>query len=304
MIYFHGNGEVTSKACLRSEITAIPNLRDMFDCAPISQLIVMEYRGYGPNTGSSPSISSTLTDAEDLFHALQFPPERVIVFGRSIGSIPAVHLAGCHPNIAGLIIESGMADPVHFVHSRVSSLEKDSSTQPSRTKMMRDSGVEDQLGNHIRIVADFPGNVLILHTADDETFSFDEHALRLFRRSCGIADESQDLVAESRLQTADDAPGGLRVVRRGDRVKMLCRFDYGGHNWIWPLNWRAYSSCVQAIVAAAMGAPEGSEGLCERRVDAGWWEGKSQTIEACLRVDRGPGSSQAALHNKVRCSVS
>jgi hypothetical protein len=66
VIYYHGNGEVTSKACLRSEITAIPNLRDMFDCAPISQLTVMEYRGYGPNTGSSPSISSTLTDAEDL----------------------------------------------------------------------------------------------------------------------------------------------------------------------------------------------------------------------------------------------
>ena len=52
-----------------------------------------------------------LGDGEATVKAAGLAPERVIAFGRSIGSLYAIELAHRQPALAGLILESGIADP-------------------------------------------------------------------------------------------------------------------------------------------------------------------------------------------------
>ena len=67
-----------------------------------------DYRGYGESGGVS-SESSFYQDAQAAYEylagALQTPPERIIVHGRSLGSAAAIDLAARHP-VAGLIAEA------------------------------------------------------------------------------------------------------------------------------------------------------------------------------------------------------
>ena len=51
-----------------------------------------------------------LGDGEAVIAAAGLTPEKVIAFGRSIGSLYAVELVHRQPAIAGLVLESGIAD--------------------------------------------------------------------------------------------------------------------------------------------------------------------------------------------------
>jgi len=53
-----------------------------------------------------------LGDGEAAINAAGIKPERAIALGRSIGSLYAIELAHRQPTLAGLIIESGIADPL------------------------------------------------------------------------------------------------------------------------------------------------------------------------------------------------
>jgi pimeloyl-ACP methyl ester carboxylesterase len=64
-----------------------------------------EYRGYG----GSPALVSMLDDALAIVDATGVPPARIVLYGRSVGSIYPLH-AAAHRRVAGLIIESGIAD--------------------------------------------------------------------------------------------------------------------------------------------------------------------------------------------------
>ena len=70
----------------------------------------VEYREYGGSTGQA-RLVSILGDGEAAIKAAGLAPERVIAFGRSIGSLYAIELVHRQPAIAGLILESGIADP-------------------------------------------------------------------------------------------------------------------------------------------------------------------------------------------------
>jgi hypothetical protein len=74
-------------------------------------VLAWDYRGYGTSAGS-PSEKTLYSDEEVVYsylvRELKTPPERVIVFGRSLGSVPAVDLASRQP-VAGLILEGGLA---------------------------------------------------------------------------------------------------------------------------------------------------------------------------------------------------
>jgi pimeloyl-ACP methyl ester carboxylesterase len=107
VVFFHGNGEVAA---------------DYDGFAPLYHgigvaLLVVDYRGYGWSTGS-PLITTLLPDAEavcaqipDILERAEIAPRAWLVKGRSLGSVPAVHLAYRWPErFAGLVIESGMAD--------------------------------------------------------------------------------------------------------------------------------------------------------------------------------------------------
>jgi pimeloyl-ACP methyl ester carboxylesterase len=69
----------------------------------------VEYRGYGRSTGT-PALAAMRGDGESVVRALGVDPGQVVAFGRSLGSLYAVELANRLPGIAGVVIESGIAN--------------------------------------------------------------------------------------------------------------------------------------------------------------------------------------------------
>jgi len=67
-----------------------------------------DYQGYGTSQGK-PSEHNAYDDEEAAYdyltRQLQIPPNRIIIYGRSVGTGPAVHLAARKP-AAGLIVQS------------------------------------------------------------------------------------------------------------------------------------------------------------------------------------------------------
>jgi pimeloyl-ACP methyl ester carboxylesterase len=100
MVYFHGNGECAAECELY--------LADYYLEMGVN-ICFVEYRGYGASTGE-PKMVAMMDDGEKVVAALGLPAEKVVAFGRSLGSMFAVELARRLPNIAGVILESGIAD--------------------------------------------------------------------------------------------------------------------------------------------------------------------------------------------------
>jgi hypothetical protein len=109
LLFFHGNGEIVS---------------DYDDLASAwrqlgVQLVVGEYRGYGKSSGA-PTLRSAVSDAHPILEHVRGAcgDTLLAVMGRSLGSAPAIELAAGAPGIAGLIIESGFADPFGLLRRR------------------------------------------------------------------------------------------------------------------------------------------------------------------------------------------
>jgi len=108
LLWFYGNGE---------NIAAIwPIIRDFRP--PHAALLVLDYPGYGASGGKASEAG--MYEAADLAYSalLSRPdvdPRRIYVYGRSLGSAAATHVASTR-EVAGLILESpftsakGMAD--------------------------------------------------------------------------------------------------------------------------------------------------------------------------------------------------
>jgi fermentation-respiration switch protein FrsA (DUF1100 family) len=98
LLWFYGNGET---------IAAIwPIIRDFRP--PDAGLLVLDYPGYGASSGkaSEPGMYETADLAYDaLRRRPDVDPHRIYVYGRSLGSAAATHLAATR-EIAGLILES------------------------------------------------------------------------------------------------------------------------------------------------------------------------------------------------------
>jgi hypothetical protein len=102
ILFFHGNGETARDYdMLAHRFAALP-----------ARLMIGEYRGYGPSSGT-PSLLTFLSDAHptmDAARALLEPDAALLVMGRSMGSAPAIELAATRgEELAGLIVESGFA---------------------------------------------------------------------------------------------------------------------------------------------------------------------------------------------------
>jgi uncharacterized protein len=96
VIYFHGNAEiVASRAARHRELIA-----DGIG------LVALSYRGYMGSTGC-PTERGLLRDAEAAyqFAAMRYPPDRIVLWGHSLGSGVAVALAATRP-VAKLVLEA------------------------------------------------------------------------------------------------------------------------------------------------------------------------------------------------------
>lgn len=71
--------------------------------------LLIDYRGYGRSKGKFPTESSVYEDVEAAWNYLtqvqHIPPERIFVYGHSLGGAIAIELALRHPNMAGLAVE-------------------------------------------------------------------------------------------------------------------------------------------------------------------------------------------------------
>ncbi len=71
--------------------------------------LMIDYRGYGRSPGKFPTESSVYEDVEAAWNYLtqdrKIPPEKIFVYGHSLGGAIAIDLALQHPEIAGLAIE-------------------------------------------------------------------------------------------------------------------------------------------------------------------------------------------------------
>jgi fermentation-respiration switch protein FrsA (DUF1100 family) len=71
-------------------------------------MLVLDYRGYGQN-GGRPNEDGLYRDADAAWDYLisrpDIDPQRITVFGRSLGSVPALHLADTRP-VAAVILDS------------------------------------------------------------------------------------------------------------------------------------------------------------------------------------------------------
>ena len=101
MIHFHGNGEAVADY--------IPFMSDVFTDLGLNSLFV-EYREYGRSTGKA-QLVAMLGDGDAVMQAAGIPPEKAIIFCRSIGSLYAIELVHRQPTIARRICGSGIADP-------------------------------------------------------------------------------------------------------------------------------------------------------------------------------------------------
>ncbi|MGF1516423.1 MAG: alpha/beta hydrolase [Nodosilinea sp.] len=98
LLYIHGNAE------------------DLGDIRPVLErlydwgfgVFAYDYRGYGTSVGrpsEANAYEEVIAAYTYLIEQLGIPPERIIVYGRSVGGGPATALAAQHP-VAGLILES------------------------------------------------------------------------------------------------------------------------------------------------------------------------------------------------------
>jgi len=199
VIHFHGNGEAVADY--------VPFWADLFAEMGLNSLFV-EYRGYGRSTGEA-QLVAMLGDGEAAMQVAGVSPQKAIVFGRSIGSLYAIELAQRQPHVAGLIIESGIADPCdRFLNNAdLASLGIDEADVHAEVK--KDF-------NHERKLFIYTNPLLILHTVDD-----------------GLIDISH---AERNLAWS------------GSTQKQLVRFTNGNHNTIFPANLTEYIDAVSGFV--------------------------------------------------------
>jgi pimeloyl-ACP methyl ester carboxylesterase len=162
ILHFHGNGELAAEYAAGSA--------EFFLCLGIN-VCFAEYRGYGASTGT-PSLGAMLGDGEQIVRALGVPAERLVVFGRSLGSVYAIELARRLPRIAGLILESGIADLLECWPVADSDLERGGVT---REELRHEMATHF---DHRAKLQHYSGSLLVLHTAHDQLLDR-SHAERL-----------------------------------------------------------------------------------------------------------------------------
>lgn len=162
IVHFHGNGEAVADY--------VPFMGEFFDeCG--ANVVFVEYRGYGSSTGEA-QLVEMLGDGEAVWRAAGIAPERTIAFGRSIGSLYAIELVHRQPKLAGLILESGIADPaerfLRYANLAGSGLSAERVKAEARRQF-----------DHQTKLAGYRGELLVLHAAHDDLVDI-SHAERNF----------------------------------------------------------------------------------------------------------------------------
>lgn len=151
LVHFHGNGEIVADY----DDGYLENLASLG-----VNVIMMEYRGYGRSSGK-PELGKMLADVGALIQGCGLLPQETVVYGRSVGAIFAVEWARRVPNIAGLILESGVADPYQRLAIRLQPEELGTDEDTLREACFK-------YLDHRSKLRGFKGDMLVLHAAQDD----------------------------------------------------------------------------------------------------------------------------------------
>lgn len=155
LLYLHGNG---------ANISANISKASWFYQFGFSIMLV-DYRGYGLSEGAFPSEAQVYEDAEStwhyLIHTLGVSPDRLFVFGHSLGGAIAIELATRHPDLAGLIIEGAFTSML------------DMSDRTKNFSIFPVNRILTQRFNSIDKVRSLTTPVLYVHGTDDEVVPAD-----------------------------------------------------------------------------------------------------------------------------------
>jgi pimeloyl-ACP methyl ester carboxylesterase len=177
ILFFHGNGEI---------VADYDDLGPVFTAAGANFLPV-DYRGYGRSSGR-PTITSMMRDCHRVCDFVKrWLGERrctgpIVAAGRSLGSASALELAATygHPEIAGLVVESGFARVSPLLHV----LGIDTEALGFR---------EDQGFRNVDKIREFNGPTLVIHGELDYLIPV-ANAHALFE-ACGAPDKRLLLLA-------------------------------------------------------------------------------------------------------------
>jgi pimeloyl-ACP methyl ester carboxylesterase len=198
VVFFHGNGEVVADF--------LPDLPSLFTRLGCSSLLV-EYRGFGQSTGR-PGLQTMVDDVAAVLDAIDVPDSRLILFGRSIGSIAAIRAARLRPSAAALVIDSGIFDVWERVILRITPSEIGVDAEAIADAIAREL-------DPVRTLSGFRGRTLIMHTRHD------------------------DLV---------DLTDAERLFANSPEPKKLLIFDRGDHNSIFEENQAAYTRALAEVI--------------------------------------------------------
>lgn len=167
LVHFHGNGEIVDD-WMGGFVEAIAQI----GC----NCFLAEYRGYGRSTGEA-QLGKMLEDVQSTIASLSLPPRQLIIFGRSVGAIFALEAVRLFPHVAGLVIESGIADVRERLLLRVH-------PQELGVGLAEFDTIVDRHLNHQSKMTAYPGPVLIMHTRDDGLVSV-QHGEKLHQWASG-----------------------------------------------------------------------------------------------------------------------
>ena len=204
LVHFHGNGEAVADY--------VPWLADELAAMGLNSLFV-EYRQYGGSTGQA-QLVAMLGDGEAVLAAAGVAPEQAIAFGRSIGSLYAIELVHRLPAVAGLVLESGIANPAE----RFLTYADLTDTGLTEQAVIAEAA---QRFDHRQKLAGYHNPLLVLHTEVDGLVDI-SHAERNFRWA-------------------------------GSPSKILVRFPAGNHNTILGRNYNDYFQALRDLVKRISG---------------------------------------------------
>jgi pimeloyl-ACP methyl ester carboxylesterase len=138
-----------------------------------ANIFLAEYRGYGISDGE-PNLVNFLADAEAIVKAVPSPAHKIILFGRSLGSLQAIHAASVIPGIHAMILESGIANVGDYVVKKVKRLGLLASRMVPDAPFYRSLDREplrqrlNDMFDHKGKLSRFNGRSLVVCTQDDE----------------------------------------------------------------------------------------------------------------------------------------
>nr|CEG05130.1 unnamed protein product [Fusarium clavum] len=204
VLYFHGTSG-TMASGWRPD-----SYRSLYSADPINtHVLAFDYRGYGKSTGS-PSEEGIITDAVTIadwaLRTAGIPPERIVIFGQSLGSAVAIALANelSHREVpvhfAGLVVTATFADipqltATYRIGGFIPVLSPVAKVEPLFAFFARQlSSTWDnmhRLGEFVKSAKRY--DITLLHAQDDTDIPM-EHSVKLYREAIRIAEDANDLV--------------------------------------------------------------------------------------------------------------